>query len=232
MSFWCLNVLLGLWSFSPRAQDRKPFFCDVVVKNTLLVLCEQTFFLNSYLESEMCRSVTMDDEGESPYPHLFLWKGSRFESEAQSSNQTRNELLSHISYSFFPLIKIQSYTKCETGKQQKTLFLPDLCIPFWCAVRLSNPPCRAASFLCSSWWREGDPCVFCSLVEMHFQVRFALQCLRLWSVAASANGGIFLIGKVGAPQEQEVLTTPQVSRSLGCLCSGSFLRVGCSPVCT
>lgn len=31
-------------------------------------------------------------------------------------------------------------------------------------------------------------------------------------MAASANGGIFLIGKVGAPQEQEALTTPQVSR--------------------
>lgn len=39
-------------------------------------------------------------------------------------------------------------------------------------------------------------------------------------MAASANGGIFLIGKVGAPQEQEALTTPQVSRSLGCLCAG------------
>lgn len=51
-------------------------------------------------------------------------------------------------------------------------------------------------------------------------------------MAASANGGIFLIGKVGAPQEQEVLTTPQVSRSLGYLCSGSIVRVGCSPVCT
>lgn len=51
-------------------------------------------------------------------------------------------------------------------------------------------------------------------------------------MAASANSGIFLIGKVGAPQEQEVLTTPQVSRSLGCLCTGSLLRVGCSPACT
>lgn len=58
-------MFLGLWSLSPRAQDRKPFFCEVVVKNTVLFLCKQTFFLISYLESEMCRSVTVDDEGES-----------------------------------------------------------------------------------------------------------------------------------------------------------------------
>lgn len=51
-------------------------------------------------------------------------------------------------------------------------------------------------------------------------------------MAASANGGIFLIGKVGAPQEQEDLTIPQVSRPLGYSCTGSFLRVGCSSVST
>lgn len=56
---------LGLWSFSPRARVRKLFFCQVVVKNVLLFLCNETFFLSSYLESDMCRSVTMDGEGES-----------------------------------------------------------------------------------------------------------------------------------------------------------------------
>lgn len=34
---------LGLWSFSPRARVRKLFFCQVVVKNVLLFLCNETF---------------------------------------------------------------------------------------------------------------------------------------------------------------------------------------------
>lgn len=67
MSFSCVNMFLGLWSFPPRAQVRKPFFCKVAVK---LFLCKQVSFLNSYLESEMCRSVTMDGERESLPPSV------------------------------------------------------------------------------------------------------------------------------------------------------------------
>lgn len=61
MSQYCIWAPLVLFS---ESSGREALSCQIVVRNAL-PFCVETSFLNSYLESEMCRLVKMDGEGKS-----------------------------------------------------------------------------------------------------------------------------------------------------------------------
>lgn len=80
----CQHVSGPLVLFSKSSNQEALFLQSFNEECSFLFLCKQTYFLNSYLESEKCKSVTVDDEGESlppsiPVKRKWIWEWSAIE---------------------------------------------------------------------------------------------------------------------------------------------------------